>query len=208
MLALVDFLPNLWYIYYVYTYGNSSFARWKIMKKRDILVNAVVNLIFTLIACVFAGVFSSMLVKLINKFVLLDFIVDAAVKAILLFLFSAFFVLLFSYKNGYHSLCFDKKETVLSSLLATAAHFALSLVTVFSPWIAGATKHVGGFIEYGDNYMSEYQMLNIPIPTLLLAGLFSAIVYAGLLVLGTYVGMKKRLSDRAKLLGENPQESK
>lgn len=178
------------------------------MKKRDILVNAVANLIFTLIACVFAGIFSAMGIKLINKFVQLDFILNAGIKAILLLLFSAFFVLFFSYKNGYHSVCFDKNETVWASLVAAVMHFAVSLVTVFSPWIAGATKHVGGFIAYGDNYISEYQMLNIPMATLLLAGLFSAIVYAGLLVLGTYVGTKKRLEDRAELLDENKEESK
>lgn len=178
------------------------------MKKRDIIVNAAVDLVFTLIACVFAGIFSSMVVKLVNKFVELSFIANAGVKATSLLLFAAFFLVLFSYKHGYHSVCFEKVETVCAAILACLAHFALGLVTAFSTWIAGATKPISGFITYGSNYMSETQTQNIPIITLIIAGAGMLFIHAGLLVLGTYVGTKRRLSDRAELLGENAPEGK
>ena len=178
------------------------------MKKRDIIVNAAVDLVFTLIACVFAGIFSSMAVKLVNKFVELSFIANSGVKAVALLLFASFFLVLFSYKHGYHAACFEKIETVFSALLPSFVHFALSLVTVFSTWIAGATKPISGFIAYGSNYMSDTQTQNIPFVTLVIAGAVMLFIHAGLLVLGTYVGTKKRLVDRAELLGENAPEGK
>lgn len=178
------------------------------MKKRDIIVNTAVNLVFTLIACVFAGIFSAMAVKLVNKFVELSFIANAGVKAATLLLFGAFFLVFFSYKHGYHSVCFDKVETVVSSVLAGLVHFALSFVMLFSTWIAGATKPISGFIAYGSNYMSDSQTRNIPILTLAMAGAMMLFIYAGLLILGTYAGTKKRLEDRAALLGENDTENK
>ena len=178
------------------------------MKKRDIIVNSAVNLVFTLIACVFAAIFSSMAVKLVNKFVELSFIANAGIKAGTLLLFGAFFLVLFSYKHGYHAACFEKIETVFSALLAAVVHFALSLATFFSTWIAGATKPISGFIEYGTNYMSDTQTQNIPFLTLAIAGAVMLFVHAGLLVLGTYVGTKKRLADRAELLGEKQTENK
>jgi len=178
------------------------------MKKRDIIVNSAVNLVFTLFACVFAAIFSAMAVKLVNKFVELSFITNAGLKAATLLLFAAFFLVFFSYKHGYHVACFDKTETLLSSLLASFAHFALSLVTVFSTWISGATKPISGFIAYGTNYMSETQTKNIPFVTLIIAGAVMLFVHAGLIILGTYAGAKKRLYDRAELLGENSEEKK
>lgn len=178
------------------------------MKKRDVAVNAVVHLVFILLSCLFAGIFSSMLVKLADKFVELDFIWSAGIRAVALSLISVFFVFFFSYKAGYHTADFDRREMILSSLLASAVHFLLALVTVFAPFISGATKLVGGFITFGDNFTVESQISQIPMLTLALMGIVVALVYAGLLVVGSYVGVKKRLRDRAELLGENSEEVK
>ena len=177
------------------------------MKKtdvKDIIVGGIVNLIFLTLACVFARIFSNMSVKLVDLFVKLEFISASGVRAVTLFLGSAFFALLFSRMYGYHTLAFDKTETPLSALAGALMHFVLSFVTVFSPWVAGATKHVGGFIAFGERYTKSDYMKLIPMPTLILVGLVTALIYAGLLVLGTYVGTKKRIYDRAELLGENP----
>ena len=115
---------------------------------------------------------------------------------------SRFYVCFISYKYGYHNAYFDAKETLVSSLVATAGHFLLALITLFSPWIAGATKHIGGFIAFGDRYASAEYMKNIPMLTLVIIGIVTALLYAGLLLLGTQLGVKKRLEDRAELIGE------
>ena len=178
------------------------------MKKRDIVVTSAVYLVFTLLSCAFAGLFSAMVVRFANKFAELSFIANAGVRAVALVLFAAFFLVLLSYKYGYHNAYFDKTETFLSVLLASLVHFVLSFITLFSPWISGATKPISGLVTYGTNYMSDVQTKNIPIFTLVLAGAVVLFVHGGLLVLGTYIGTKERLADRAALLGENDHGAK
>lgn len=172
------------------------------MKNRDVAVNSAVYFVFVIISCFFARIFSNMAVKLADLFVELQFISASGVRAVTLMLFSAFFMCFISYKYGYHNAYFDAKETLVSSLIATAGHFLLALVTLFSPWIAGATKHIGGFIAFGDRYTSVEYMKKIPMVTLVIIGIVTALLYAGLLLLGTHLGVKKRLENRAELIGE------
>lgn len=178
------------------------------MKKRDVIVNAAAYFVFVLLSCVFASLFSLMLVKLVNKFVVLDYTANAGIRAVALLLVTAFFILFFSYKNGYHTAEFDKRELVPASLLAVAVHFLLSLVTVFIPLVAGAVKYIGGFIEFGSSFSSDSQMRNTPFVILAIVGVLCALVYMGLIILGSRVGVNKRLVDREALLRENNEEEK
>lgn len=173
---------------------------------KDMIVDAVVDLVFTVLACFFAAVFSTMIVSFINKIVQLSFISNAGVRAALLSMFAAAFLIFFSYKYGYQFTCFDGICTVLSALLASVAHFFISLLTLFSPWIAGATKPIGGFIKYGTNYMSDTQTQNIPLITLVTAGVVVSLIHVGLVVLGTHLGTQRRLADRAALTEEKTKK--
>ena len=62
------------------------------MKKKDVIVNAVVYFIFVIVSCVFARIFSNMAVKLVDLFVELQFISASGVRVATLMLFSAFFI--------------------------------------------------------------------------------------------------------------------
>ena len=177
-------------------------------KNRDMVVNAAVYLVFILLACVFSRLFAGMGTKLVNKFVELDFLADAWIRTVLLALFAFFFSLFLSYKYGYQTADFDLGETLPAALIGAAAHFLLGFVTVFSPLVSGAVKYVGCLVAYGGNYMSDMQTKNLPTLTLALSGLLFMLLYAGLVVHGTYLGTKKRLEDRAELLGEKGEEEK
>lgn len=170
------------------------------VKKKDVIVNAVVYFIFVIVSCVFARIFSNMAVKLVDLFVELQFISASGVRVATLMLFSAFFIVFISFKYGYHTAYFDMKESLLSLLLSIAMHFLLSFATLFSPWVAGATKHIGGFVVFGDNYTTAEHMMAIPMITLIMIGVLMALLFAGLLVLGTHLGANKRLADRAELM--------
>ncbi len=178
------------------------------MKKRDVLVNGIADFVFLFLACVFARIFSNMAVKLADLFVEQTFLSASGIRAVTLMLFSSAFIFFFSYLNGYHTVCFDPVETPLAALVAVVPHFIISFFTVFSPWIAGATKHISGFIAFGTRYTKAEHMKLIPMATLVLIGLLTAFIYCGLIVLGKYVGSKKRLAARAELMGKNTSDGK
>ena len=180
----------------------------KNVKNKDTLVNALVSSLFVTLSCFFARIFSNMAVKLVDLFVALEFISASGVRAVTLTLFSAFFIAFISFKYGYHTASFEVKENVVGALVGTGIHFLLALVTLFSPWVAGGTKHIGGFIAFGDNYTSIEHMKNIPMLTLILIGALMALVFAGLIIIGTLEGVKKRLRDRAELTGKSEEEAK
>ena len=192
------------YLLYNIIYRRRS----KNVRKKDVAVNAVVYFVFVILSCVFARIFSNMAVKLVDLFVELQFISASGVRVVTLMLFSAFFIVFIFFKYGYHVAYFDMNESLISALLSVAVHFLLSFVTVFSPWVAGATKHIGGFVAFGDNYTSAEHMMAIPMVTLIMIGVLMALLYAGLLVVGTHNGVKKRLSDRAELMGDSDSEAK
>ncbi len=169
------------------------------MKQKDIIATSTVYFVFVAVACVIARIASNICVKLCDLFVELSFISASGVRAVTLFAFSAFFIAFFSYKYGYKIAEFDSCEDLVSSALSSLVHLVLSAVLSFSPWIAGATKHVSGFVKYGDRYTSVEHMSKIPFGTLLIVGLVNAVVFAALIYVFKIVGVKKRLSDRAKL---------
>ena len=179
-----------------------------IVKNKDMLVNAIINGLFITLSCFFARVFSQMAVKLVDLFVALDFIAAAGIRAVTLTLFAAFFIVFISFKYGYHMAVFDKKEATLGASLGAAAHFLLGAVTLFSHWLAGGTKHISGFIAFGNRYTSNEYIKDIPFVTLALVGVVTAALFAGLVVLGTYLGVKKRLCDRAELTGKSDGQAK
>lgn len=195
MFIFVDFFVILCYI----VLCNIVSAEENQVKNKDMLVNAVISALFVTLSCFFARLFSNIAVKLVDLFVALEFISASGVRAVTLTLFSAFFIFYISFKYGYHTASFDKSENALGALLGVIAHFLLSLVTLFSPWVSGGTKHIGGFIAFGDNYTSMEHMRNIPMLTLILIGVVMALVFAGLIIIGTLEGVKKRLRDRAEL---------
>lgn len=170
------------------------------MKKKDIVATSVVYLVFIALSCVIARVASNICVKSCDLFVELSFIAASGIRAVTLFAFSTFFVAFFSYKYGYKMAEFDKSEDIISSAISSLVHLVVSAVFMFSPWIAGATKHISGFLTFGSNYTRADDMSRIPFYMFLLVGIVNAIIFAGLVYAFKIVGVKKRLRDRAELV--------
>lgn len=178
------------------------------VKNKDIFASSVVCSLFIIVSCFFSRIFSNMALKLVDLFVALDFISASGIRAVTLTLFSAFFIVFISFKYGYHIAEFDKKETLFGALAGAGAHFVLSLITLFSPWIASGTKHIGGFIAFGSRYTRNEYMREIPFVTLVIIGIITALIFAGLIVLGVRQGVKERLADREALMGKSEEQAK
>lgn len=170
------------------------------MKQRDIIATSTVYFIFVTVACVISRVASNICVKACDLFVELSFIAASGIRAVTLFAFSAFFIAFFSYKYGYKTVMFDKREDIVSSALSCFVHFVISAALSFSPWIAGGVKHISGFVAFGSNYTRADDMSRIPFLVLLSVGIINALIFAVLICASKTVGVKKRLKDRAELV--------
>lgn len=170
------------------------------MKQKDIVATSVVYLIFIVLSCVIARVASNICVKACDLFVELSFIAASGIRAVTLFGFSAFFVAFFSYKYGYKMAELDRNEDIISSAFAGLVHLVASTVLLFSPWIAGATKHISGFLTFGSNYTRADDMSRIPFFMLLIVGLINAAIFAVLICVFKALSVKNRLKDRAELI--------
>ena len=175
------------------------------MKNKDIPILAFLNLLYLLVACVAAELFTILLIRFAIVFVELDFAAASAVRLCSLFAISTGLFCLLGYKDGYRNACFTPSEAVPAVGLAALAHWLICIPTRFSPWLAGATRHISGFLLLGSAYNSESRIKDIPFWGAVAVGFAMALLWAGLFLLAQYIGFRKRLRDRGVLTGESTQ---
>ena len=84
---------------------------------------------------------------------------------------------------------------------ASLAHLLVCAIFRFTPWLAGPTRHIAGFLSLGAAYNATERIEEIPFVALLLVGLVMAVLWSGTFLLATRLGARKRLADRAELMG-------
>ena len=173
------------------------------MRNKDVSILALLNFLYLLVSCVAAQLFTKLILRFAVLFVELDFAAASAVRLVALLVISLGLFAFLGYKDGYRAASFVKEEAIPAVGLAALAHFLLALVFRFSPWLAGPTRHLAGFLSLGAAYNATERIEEIPFMALALVGLFMALLWAGGYLLFSYVGFRKRLRDRNLLTGNN-----
>lgn len=173
------------------------------MKNKDIPILAFLNLLYLLVACVAAELFTILIIRFAILFAELDFAAASAVRLCSLFAISTGLFCYLGYKDGYRNACFVPSEAIPAVGLAAFVHFLICIPTRFSPWLAGATRHVSGFLLLGGAYNAENRIKEIPFFGMIAVGFAMAAVWAGLFLLADYIGFRKRIRDRGLLTNQN-----
>lgn len=173
------------------------------MKNKDIPVLAFLSFLYLLVSCVVAELFTVLLIRFAILFVELDFFAASLIRMVSLFAISMGLFGFLGYKEGYRTARFMLAEALPAVAIASLVHFLICLPTHFSPWIAGATRHIAGFLSLGAAYNATERIEEIPFGWLIAAGLLMAALLSGCYLLFSWVGFRNRIRDRAELT--NPQ---
>ena len=172
------------------------------MRNKDLPILAFLNFLYLLVSCVAAQLFAKLVIRFTILFVELDFAAASLIRLAVLLAVSLGLFAFLGYKDGYRTASFVKAEAIPAVGIAALLHFLLSLLFRFSPWLAGPTRHLAGFLSLGSAYNSTERIEEIPAIALILVGLFVALLWAGGFLLASFVGARKRLRDRAELTSQ------
>ena len=173
------------------------------MKNKDLPILAFLNFLYLLVACVAAQLFTKLVIRFAVLFVELDFAAASAIRLVVLLAVSLGLFAFLGYKDGYRAASFRKEEAIPAVGLAALVHLLLCAIFRFSPWLAGPTRHIAGFLSLGAAYNATERIEEIPFAALLLVALLMAAIWSGAFLLASYLGARKRLADRAELTGGN-----
>lgn len=172
------------------------------MKNKDLPILAFLNFLYLLVACVAAQLFAKLVIRFAVLFVELDFAAASAIRLVVLLAVSLGLFAFLGYKDGYRAAGFQKEEAIPAVGFAALAHLLVCAILKFTPWLAGPTRHVAGFLSLGAAYNATERIEEIPFVALLLVGLLMAILWSGAFLLASCLGARKRLADREELTGE------
>lgn len=173
------------------------------MRNKDVPILAILNFLYLLVSCVAAQLFTRLILRFAVLFVELDFVAASILRLVTLLVISFGLFAFLGYKDGYRSACFTKVEAIPAACIAALVHFLICLVFRFSPWLAGPTRHIAGFVSLGAAYNATERIKEIPLIALIAIGLCMAALWVGAFLLASCVGFRKRLRDRAALTGNN-----
>ncbi len=173
------------------------------MKNKDVPILAFLNFLELAVACASAELFTILLIRFTVLFVELSFFTASIIRLISLLAISVGLFSFLGYKEGYRAAHFTPSEAIPAVSLAALVHFLICMPLRFTPWLAGPTRHIAGFLSLGSAYNATERIEEIPFYWLMIVGLFMAAIWAGSYLLSSYVGFRKRIRDRGLLTGNN-----
>jgi hypothetical protein len=169
--------------------------------KKQIISNGIVYFICMIAACLLNLGVSALAVKITNILVAPDFFVIAIVRVVSAIVTSCIVLGAVVGYEGYKSVSFSLPLVLLSVLIASVAHFAISFVLKFYPFISGGTHYLGGIIENGSDFNSFSSVADVSLGAYIVAFWIAKGVELAVAPLCAYFGKKVRLKNRESIVG-------
>ena len=170
--------------------------------KKNFLIDSGIMFIYIFSACISNLLISGVTLKIIDAFVLLGYFTLSTVKMAVSGIAVAGILGALAYLLAYRKASFSTGYFSATFFAGTAVQLALSILFKFRTFISGGVMYLAGIFEHGsDIYAEGWEYVGI-IDYLLAFFTFTAVYCLTCIICGK-IAVKKRLRDRAELIGEN-----
>ena len=170
--------------------------------KKTFFIDSGIQFLYVFSACILNLLISGVALKMIDTFVLLDYSVLCIIRMAVSAIAVAGILGALTYMLSYRKASFSAGYFSGTFFAGVALQLAVSLLFKFRAFISGGVMYLAGIFEHGTALSAEgWEYVGI-IDYLLAFLIFTAVYYLTCVVCGK-VAVKKRLRDRAELIGEN-----
>lgn len=170
--------------------------------KKTFFIDSGIQFLYIFSACILNLLISGILLKMVDTFVLLDYSVLCIIRMAVSAIAVASILGALTYLLSYRKASFSAGYFTGTFFAGAALQLAISLLFKFRAFISGGVMYLAGIFEHGTALSAEgWEYVGI-IDYLLAFLIFTAVYYVTCVVCGK-VAVKKRLRDRAELIGEN-----
>lgn len=169
--------------------------------KKQVLVNSLIYSICMVVACLLNLAVSALILKIVSAFVVMDYFSASVLRVVVGFFTGGTVIGAVIYRESYRSLQFPVGITVLSMLLAGAAHLILCLLLMFYPFIAGGVRYLAGILCMGTGFDSAAMIEDIYLWAYVLAFFLYLVFEICVSLIGGFLGKRMRLKNRESIKG-------
>ena len=170
--------------------------------KKNFLIDSGIIFLYIFSACILNMLVSGLVIKIIDAFVLLEYFALNIAKMAVSGIVVAAILGALTYLLAYRKASFFARYFSATFFAGTAVQLALSILFKFRTFISGGVMYLAGIFEHGsDIYAEGWEYVGI-IDYLLAFFIFTAVYCLTCIICGK-VAVKKRLRDRAELIGDN-----
>ena len=170
--------------------------------KKTFFLDAGIQFLYIFSACILNLLISGVALKIVDTFVLLDYSVLCIIRMAVSAIAVAGILGALTYLLSYRKASFSAGYFTGTFFAGAALQLAISLLFKFRAFISGGVMYLAGIFEHGTALSAEgWEYVGI-IDYLLAFFIFTVVYYVTCVVCGK-VAVKKRLRDRAELIGEN-----
>jgi len=175
------------------------------MKKQGIFIDALLYALFMFISSLVTLCAEMLITKVINNLFVMTPFSLCVIRAVIYSVGVIAIIGIMGFMDGYKTAECSVPSSLISGAIAVMIHFFFSLLFSFDAFCSGAVKFVSALIKFGSNlgyndFKSGVEQIDC-IAVFFVYGL----VYIVVMIVTKHIGMKKRLSDRRELLGEQQQ---
>lgn len=168
--------------------------------KKNFLIDSGIMFIYIFSACISNLLIAGVTLKIIDAFVLLGYFTLSTVKMAISGIAVAGILGALTYLLSYRKASFSVGYFSATFFAGAAVQLVLSVLFKFRTFISGGVMYLAGIFEHGTELSAEgWEYVGI-IDYLLAFLVFTAVYYLTCIVCGK-VAVKKRLRDRAELIG-------
>ena len=176
--------------------------------KKNIGINGFFYFLYVFGSCFIVMLIESLFVNVVEKFVALPYPVLTVIRIVIYTVGVVAVLAVAGWKEGYREGYCSAGGTVASGAIATVLHLIFAMLFHYQGFVSGGVRFTAGLVFNGWEVSYDSLVNDTPYWGFLVTYFAYAAVYVAALTLTKYLGVQKRIMDRAELrMGEDALET-